>query len=117
MNTQKLFTLIVLMFLFTGLQAKKVCIVKDRKDATICVNRTFNRASANLVVVVTKNRNLSGSNVWVLTDRKDAEMKVYFSNTPEKIKVFISENNYDGNTHKGHTPGTKKGIRSVSKAL
>lgn len=96
MNLQRLFLLIVFLLLFTSVQAKNVCIVKNRKDADICVNRTKNRAVADYVVILSKKRFKTGPKVWVITEQKDAELKVYFSTTPEKIKVFISKNQADG---------------------
>jgi hypothetical protein len=96
MNLQRLFLLIGLLLLFTSVQAKNVCIVKNRKDADICVNRTKNRAVADYVVILSKKRFKTGPKVWVITEQKDTELKVYFSTTPEKIKVFISKNQADG---------------------
>jgi hypothetical protein len=96
MNLQRLFLLIGLLLLFTSIQAKNVCIVKNRKDADICVNRTKNRAVADYVVILSKKRFKTGPKVWVITEQKDAELKVYFSTTTEKIKVFISKNQADG---------------------
>ncbi|MDP3916160.1 MAG: DUF6150 family protein [Bacteroidota bacterium] len=96
MNLQRLFLLIGLLLLFTSVQAKNVCIVKNRKDADICVNRTKTRAVADYVVILSKKRFKTDPKVWVITEQKDAELKVYFSTTPEKIKVFISKNQADG---------------------
>lgn len=87
---------IAFILLFFGVQAKNVCIVKNRKDADLCVNITTNRAVADQVVVLTKQRYKTGSKVWVITAKKDAELNVYFSDSPEKIKVFISRNPADG---------------------
>lgn len=95
MKTYPLVLLIVLMFIYSGIQAKKVCIVKNLKDADICVNITTNRAIAEQVIVFSKEKYKSGSNIWVITEPKDAEIKVYYSDTPEKIKVFISKNQAD----------------------
>lgn len=96
MNLIRFILFIAFMLLFSGAQAKNVCIVKNRKDADLCVNITKNRAVADHVVVLTKKRYKSGSKVWVITAKKDAELKVYFSDSPEKIKVFISKNPADG---------------------
>ena len=96
MKTYRFVLLIVLMLIYSGIQAKKVCIVKNRKDADICVNITTNRAIADQVIVFSKEKYKSGSNIWVITEPKDAEIKVYYSSTPEKIKVFISRNQADG---------------------
>jgi len=96
MKFQRFILIAAFLFLFTSVQAKRVCIVKNRKDADICVNITKNRAVADYVVVLTKKRFQSSSKVWVITEQKDAELKVYFSNSPEKIKVFISKNQADG---------------------
>ena len=121
MNTHKLFTLIISILLSTGLFAsKKVCIVKNRVDAHVSVNRTYNRAIADYVIVITKERHESGSNAWIITEQKDAELKVYISDTPEKIKVFFSENKADGTKHTNYlhnrnTPGVKKSIGGIQK--
>ncbi len=96
MNIDRFITTLILVLLVFSVEAKKVCIVKDRKDADVCVNITKNRAIANYVIVLSKNRYKTGSNIWIITDRKDAELKVYYSNIPEKFKVFISKDPADG---------------------
>lgn len=83
---------VALLFLFLNVDAKRVCIVKNRQDADLCVNITKNRAVADYVIVLSKEKYETDSSVWVITERKDAELKVFISNTPEKIKVFISKN-------------------------
>lgn len=95
MKRYRFIILIALMLIFSEIKAKKVCIVKTRKDADVCVNITNNRAIADQVIVISKEKYKSGSNTWIITEPKDAEIKVYYSITPEKIKVFISKNKAD----------------------
>lgn len=95
MNIDRFITVLLLVLLAFSAEAKKVCIVNDRKDADVCVNITKNRAIADYVIVLSKKRYKTGSNIWIITDRKDAELKVYYSNIPEKCKVFISKNPVD----------------------
>lgn len=85
----------VLILACTEVQSKKVCIVKDKKDADISVNITRNRAIADYVVVISKEKYKSGSNIWIITAPEEAELKVFYSKLPEKIKVFISKNETD----------------------
>lgn len=92
MKTAQILVFIALMFSFLYVDAKKVCIVKNRQDADVCVNITRNRALADYVIVISKERYRTDSFIWVITDRKDAELKVFYSNTPENTKVFISRN-------------------------
>lgn len=95
MKIYQFILLFVFMLIYSGIQAKKVCIVKNRKDADICVNITSNRAIADQVIVFSKEKYKSGSNTWIITEPKDAKIKVYYSSTPEKTKVFISKNQAD----------------------
>jgi hypothetical protein len=120
MSAYKLFTIIIFILLSLKVQATKVCFVKNRADADICVNNTSNRAIANYIIFISKNKYETATNVWIITNRKDADLKVYISNTPERIKVFFSENKEDGTKHTNdlhnrYTPGVKKSTGGVQK--
>ncbi len=102
MNTLKLITLITLILFSDVSFGKKVCIVKNKKDADVCLNITQNRALADYVIIRSYQPHKTGTNVWIITDKHNADIKIYFSEEPGLKKVFFSENNEDGHKHTKH---------------